>query len=287
MDYSGFFFIVSAGAIIFVVGLYIVLRWRKAPTAFRAMSYVAVASFAAGVLLGLSSMQMLGAWMRSGTGESASTPAIRTGAPAPSPALRVPAREGTLAAARSTHVGAAGPASGILASYVGPALRWSDLNVKGPNGWESWDNVDKGCQLGNYTPTSALCRAARLAAGGWSDASSIPFRDIAKFCAAGYLEKARALCWWSQHGRLVPHALSTVTERVPGEDVWAEFPKLTSLGDWLVNGRCLAVLTTTLCTGAMLNRLARGEHIRLPRHCVRRMQSTKVEVIPLRVSPTR
>ncbi len=124
----------------------------------------------------------------------------------------------TPTAASSTHVSAEGPPDGILASYVGPALRWSGLNVMAPNGLESWDNVDKGCQLGNYEPTLALCRAAKLAAGGWSGMGSIPFGDIAEFCTAGYLKGARALCWWAQHGGPAPDALSEVDDRAPGKD---------------------------------------------------------------------
>ncbi len=55
--------------------------------------------------------------------EAKSTTGVGVGTPAASHASPVPAPEATLAAESSTHMSPAGSASGILASYVGPALQ--------------------------------------------------------------------------------------------------------------------------------------------------------------------
>lgn len=210
---------IAGGFIVLVTLIYAIARWRNAPAAFKAIVWIAAANLVAGALVGFWTARSLDRSTDTDASRRVTVSGGESTVPSVGVAPTVVAPGSTPTAASSTHVSAAGPPSGILASYVGPALRWSGLNVTVPNGSESWDSVHKGCQLGNYRPTSALCRAARLAAGGgWSGTSSIPFRDIAEFCSAGYLEQARALCWWAQHGRLTSGALSTVAERVPGKD---------------------------------------------------------------------
>jgi hypothetical protein len=139
-------------------------------------------------------MHILDTWIGSEVRGAESTPGIRTGAPAASPASRVPDPTGRLGIASATPAAAPSAASGILASYVGQALAQRYVKNAAAGGTERWPQADQGCRLGNYESTSALCRAAALAVHGWGDTRAIPFEEVVEFCDADYFEEALALC---------------------------------------------------------------------------------------------
>jgi hypothetical protein len=116
--------LILGAVILFAVLLYLELRWRKAPRAFKAMSGVAIASLAAGTLLGVWSVHLLDAWTSTGTGDAGRTPGSGASVTPTSSPSRAPIPEVT------PIVSSTAPAvtperdrvSRILASYVGQAL---------------------------------------------------------------------------------------------------------------------------------------------------------------------
>lgn len=205
---------ISAVVIVFAVLLYLVTRWRKARRVFRVMGVVAIANLAAGLLLGLWSMRMLDTRMRTRVENSEGAPGSSASVSPPSPASRALVSGVTPGASDAKLEIASGRISTVLGSYVGQALaqRYA-FNAAGGT-METWPQADQGCRLGNYEPTSVLCRAATLAVHGLGSTQAIPFYEVAEFCNAGYLEETLALCLTARHG--VGHAAdSTDTERVP------------------------------------------------------------------------
>jgi hypothetical protein len=163
---------ISATLMVLGVLLYLLLRWRKARRAFRAMVVVAIANVAAGVLLGLWSMHMVDSW---------------TGSPAGS----APSAPPSASAGATAETNPLGP---IVASYVGQALAQERLAKITDEEIETWPQIDQGCRLGNYERSSALCRASVLVVHGWNDMTPIPLSAVQDFCDAGYLNKDLALC---------------------------------------------------------------------------------------------
>ncbi len=181
--------VISAGAILCVTLIYITVRWRKAPTAFKAMNCIGLASLAAGVLLGVWGVHVFNAWTRSEAARSASISRGESSTPPRSsePASAIPS--GTPAVSSSVRAVPAEHASALIGAYVGQALaqrRAEGFPLANP---EAWPEVDQGCRLGNYETTSKLCRAATLAVHGWGDTRAVSYAELAGFCAAGYLEK--------------------------------------------------------------------------------------------------
>jgi hypothetical protein len=212
------YLLISGAVIVFAILLYLILRWRKAPRAFKVMNLVSAASLAAGVLLGIWGMHMIDIWMNTGARGMESTPSTGSSASATSSSPGTPTPEVTPIGTGTTPILAPDHVGTILASYVGQALSRGYAKITSTGGTEAWPQVDQGCRLGNYEPTSALCRAAALAAQGWGDTRSIPFDEVVEFCDADYLADALALCVTARH-LVGPAADSMATERIPSVDV--------------------------------------------------------------------
>jgi hypothetical protein len=202
--------------IVFAVLLYLELRWRKAPRAFKAVSRVAIASLAAGALLGVWSLHLLDAWTSTDPGDGGSTPrtiasASPTSSPSRSPIPVTPTGSGTTSSVAP---------SPILASYVGEALAQRRAKNTSAGSTEAWQQVDQGCRLGNYDRASILCRAATLAVEGWGDTRTVPFTQVVEFCDAEYLGEGLALCLTARN----PHAddSTTTQDGIPASDVVRE-----------------------------------------------------------------
>jgi hypothetical protein len=186
---------ISAAVIITAIFLYLVMRWRKARTAFRAMSLVATASLMAGVLLGFWGMHTLNAWMRTDKEHTESAPAGSTNVRSTVPGPRTPTADSAPRGSGAASPIALDSASSILAAYVAQALAQRYFTQTPGGSLETWPQINQGCRLGNHEPRSALCRAAALAANGWGDTSGIPLDEVAGFCNATYLENVLALCF--------------------------------------------------------------------------------------------
>lgn len=208
--------IITAAAILFAILLYVAWRWRKAPKVFKAMHFVMAASLAAGVLLGFWSLHMLDTRIGSAAGEAKSTAGAGAGARGATPKPRGAAPAVSPARSKAARATPAPAGGGIPASYVAQALLETDSSLVGPVGSGGWPKVSEGCQLGNYTRGSRLCRAARLAVQGWGDKRLAAFAEVTEFCKAGYLPDSPALCWEAQHGRAEYPAGSTAAGRTPG-----------------------------------------------------------------------
>ena len=207
------FLIIFAGVIVSWVLLYLVLERRKAQRAFRAMCVVAIASLAAGVLIGIWSIHTLDAWMRIAGGNPGSTPEVRRRAVDGSSRPHAPAGKNSPSVSSAASAAAEDRTSVIIGSYVGQALAQGHMEGEITEKTEEWPQVEQGCRLGNYQRTSARCRAAELAVDGWGDTKPIPLNDVAKFCDANYLEQSLALCLVT-HGGDDRSANSTIVKRV-------------------------------------------------------------------------
>ena len=219
------FLIISAAVIVSAVLFYLVQVWRKAQRAFRAMCVVAIASLAAGVLIGVWSIHTLDPWMRI----AGSAPDVVTRAPEGSSEPRTPAGESSPNVSSAASAPAADRTSVIIGSYVGQALAQGHMEGEITEKPEEWPQVEQGCRLGNYQRTSARCRAAELAVDGWGDTKPIPLNDLAKLCDASYLEQSLALCFVTHGGdarsassTVVKRALNPLTYGIPEADVLQE-----------------------------------------------------------------
>jgi hypothetical protein len=207
------FLIISAAVIVSAVLFYLVQVWRKAQRAFRAMCVVAIASLAAGVLIGVWSIHTLDVWVRIAGRNAASSPDVVRRAPEGSSWPHTPVGESSPSVSSAASAAAADRTNVIIGSYVGQALAQGHMEGEITEKTEEWPQVEQGCRLGNYQRTSARCRAAELAVDGWGDTKPIPLNDLAKFCDANYLEQSLALCLVT-HGGDDRSASSTVLKRV-------------------------------------------------------------------------
>jgi len=168
-------------------------------------------------------MHMLDTWWRPDAEDAGSAPvAAATAIP---PSDRAPVPELTPADSGTTPIVAPDRSSAILASYVGQALAQGYAKNTSAGSTEAWPEVDQGCRLGNYEPTSALCRAAMLAVHGWGDARAIPFDEVVEFCDADYLGETLALCLTARHpsGHTAERISSRGAEGIPESDVVQEW----------------------------------------------------------------
>jgi len=170
-------------------------------------------------------MHMLDAWTSTGTGDAGGTPGTGASVSPTSSPSRIPIPEVTPIVSDTAPAVAPDRVSGILASYVGQALAQGYAKNTSAGGTEAWPQVDQGCRLGNYEPTSALCRAATLAVHGWSDARAIPFDEVVEFCDADYLEEGLALCLTARHpmDHTAERISSSGVEGIPESDVDQEW----------------------------------------------------------------
>ena len=158
------YLIISAAVTLCAVLTYLVLRWRKAQRAFRAMIFVATACLAAGVLIGVWSMHVLDAWTHSAGTSAASSPDSATRAPEASSLPRTPAAETGPSVSPASSAGAPTERTSIIiGSYIGQALSQKYAKDTTSGRIEQWPQVDQGCKLGNYDRASAFCQAAELA----------------------------------------------------------------------------------------------------------------------------
>jgi hypothetical protein len=185
--------VIAAGAILSVTLVYITVRWRKAPTAFKAMNCIGLGSLAAGLLLGVWGAHVFNAWTRSEAAPSSDVSRDDSTPPGSSePASAIPS--GTPVVSSSARATSAEHVSALIGAYVGQALAQRYARGAPLANSEAWPEVDQGCRLGNYEATSALCRAATLAVHGWGDKRAVSRAELTGFCAAGYLEKELYLC---------------------------------------------------------------------------------------------
>lgn len=225
------FLVISGAVIASAVVLYLLLRWRKAQPAFLAMCVVALASLAAGMLIGAGALSIhtLDAPMRIAGKDARSAPDVATRALAPSRAPRTSTAESSPGASSAASAAAADGTNVIIASYVGQALAQGHMEGEITEQSKEWPQVEQGCRLGNYQRASARCRAAELAVDGWGDTRPIPLNDVAAFCNANYLEQGLALCLVTHGGgdrsvssTTVARALDPVAYGLPESDVLQE-----------------------------------------------------------------
>jgi hypothetical protein len=185
---------IAAGFIVLVTLIYAVARWRKAPTAFKAIIWVAAANLVAGLLIGVWSLRAVDRW----TGTDASRPVKVPGAD--STAASAAALPASTAPAGAPTISGTAPlppserTAPILNAYIGQALAQRWPIGKELAGGEVWPQVDQGCRLGSHQPASTLCKAAALELHGWGDTRAASLEEVASFCDAGYLEKKLHLC---------------------------------------------------------------------------------------------
>lgn len=211
------YLIIAAVVILSAVLIYLLLRWRKAQRAFRAMSFVGTMCLAAGLLIGVWGMHAFHAWMRTAGTGAASSPESAKRAPEASSLPRTPAAETTRGVSPASSAAPPDRTSTVIGSYVGQALAQGYARVTTTGRTEQWPQVDQGCRLGNYERTSMLCRAAALAVHGWGDTQAVPLGDLAEFCDANYLGATLALCLLANHHD-AGYAGSTATERTLAPD---------------------------------------------------------------------
>ncbi len=118
----------AAVTLLAATALYTVIRWRRAPTAFRAICVVAVCAFASGVLGTLWASHVFGGFAAS----------VRH--------LAVPAESGK-----------------VSALAVGKAILLSDEKHTGDPNWIASASDAESCDEGVLPADSHLCRAAHLA----------------------------------------------------------------------------------------------------------------------------
>jgi hypothetical protein len=189
------------------------------------MCVVAIASLAAGVLIGVWSIHTLDAWMRIG----GRAPDVVRRAREASSGPHTPAGESSPSVSSPASAAAEDRTSVIIGSYVGQALAQGHMEGEITEKTEEWPQVEQGCRLGNYQRTSARCRAAQLAVDGWGDTKPVPLDDVVKFCDANYLDQSLALCLVTHGGgdrsvssTVVKRVLNPVTYGIPEVDVLQE-----------------------------------------------------------------
>lgn len=174
--------------------IYAIVRWRKAPAAFRAIVWIAAANLVAGALIGFWTAHLLGAWSASDASRSVRTPGGERTLPSSAGTPTAVAPRGTPTISGRGRPSSSVHTAAIVSAYVGQALaqRWA----KGPelSSLETWPQVAEGCRLGNYQSASTICKAATLATAAWGDTQAISNEEVASFCDAGYLEKELHLC---------------------------------------------------------------------------------------------
>jgi hypothetical protein len=158
-----------AAALVVGAAIYIAVRWRRAPAAFRAMGKVAGICFVAGFLAGMWALHVTDSHLPSMPSEvPPSTPSV----PSSVPALE-----------------------------VGKAIVEMDEKHAGDTMWLSSAATAEFCNKGLAESGSAVCRIAYLAQhvlgkdldrGPQGD--SISLSDIADFCNSGAINKTSALC---------------------------------------------------------------------------------------------
>ncbi len=157
---------------------YVAIRWRKAPAAFKAMNYVAIASLVAGVVIGASVMRALFG-----------------------PTSLREHRASEPGEGGDDASGASGTSAGVPASDVASELYF--YAIKHLRGSESerakridWLSVAEDCRLGLADSHSLRCKAASIGAEfPYSESSgSIPYDEVMQFCGADFLDKASKVC---------------------------------------------------------------------------------------------
>lgn len=165
---------------------YSAIRWRRAPQAFRAMNYVAIASLMAGILLTLSLAHWVEPLVSASSEGRAHTSWNHAKAAPESPRI----------SATGKHAPARTSAGGIpfYAVYGARQPYGVPSSCKGATPFETWKSFDEGCMLGNHSPASLCCRVAHLFEHGGVQDRLISSREVAAFCGAGLLSKDSEVC---------------------------------------------------------------------------------------------
>jgi hypothetical protein len=161
------------GATLFgATSVYILVAWRKAPRAARAMKWIAAASLSAGVIIGILAVQALGRFAGEGSGDT-------------------------------FGIGRANPCSpdGVPAADLGKALvLQNQKHVSDPNWMDIMDSREL-CSLEGVAKTSSMCVAyflARHAIGSDLTAGDtrkcIPYEEVAEICGLGNPEPDSWFC---------------------------------------------------------------------------------------------
>jgi hypothetical protein len=177
---------VTAAALVLVVAIYVVAKWRRAPAAFRAIGAVAGICFVAGFLVGIWGLHLASAWYFPPSG---------------------PSRSSALAGS-------------VSALEVGKAIIKTDEKHAGEPMWMPSSSaaemckhslvkglVDKGLidkgliNKGPLDDNSPLCRIAYLARHAEGQdldrgpkGDSVSLSDVADFCDAGTIDKSFDIC---------------------------------------------------------------------------------------------
>jgi hypothetical protein len=164
--------ILVAAALVLSVALYISVRWRRAPTAFRGMISVAGVCLLAGFLAGVWAFHF---WTAKGLATSSTLP--------------------------SSESSAAAPPGTVSAAEVGKAIVAMDEKHAGDSGWLSSAATVELCNKGFMAPDERLCRIAYLgrhATGQDKDRGPheewVMLTEVANFCDEGAIEKSSSLC---------------------------------------------------------------------------------------------
>ena len=176
-------FILVAAAIVLCVALYISVRWRRAPTAYRSMLSVAGVCLLAGFLAGVWALHF---WTAKGLATSSALP--------------------------PSESSAAVPPGTVSATEVGKAIVAMDEKHAGDSGWLSSTATVELCNKGSMPPDERLCRIAYLgrhATGQDQDRGPhedwIMLTEVADFCDVGVIEKSSDLCvraYAARHARM-------------------------------------------------------------------------------------
>jgi hypothetical protein len=145
------------------LALYARLRWKHAPTAYRAILIASAGGLAAGILIGL--------WVAYRSGEL--------------PVVNLGSRRET-----------------VPSVEVGRAVLRTDEQHAGDANWVPSVLAAEMCDSMILEHDSAICRSAylgRLAATGvrpgkWNVADAVPITEVADFCDLGAIYKDHALC---------------------------------------------------------------------------------------------
>lgn len=163
--------VLLAALLILGVVTYIAIRWRRAPSALRAMSKVAGVCFIAGFLAGAWALHTAGLRLTSGAAPSGSSPST------------------------SSATGS------VPASEVGKAIVETDEKHAGDESRIPSASMAGLCNEGMPDTMSEACRVtylARHALGKDLDRgpheSSVPLSDVADFCDSGAIDKSFVLC---------------------------------------------------------------------------------------------
>jgi hypothetical protein len=164
--------VLSAAILVLGVAVYVAVRWRRAPAAFRAMGKVAGLCFVAGFLAG--------AWALHAAGS------------------RLPSKA---AASSSSPSAASASAGSVSASEVGKAIVETDEKHAGDTMWVSSAATAELCNKGLSEADTTLCRVAYLARHAigkdldrGSHDSSVSLSEVADFCDSGTIDKSFPLC---------------------------------------------------------------------------------------------